>query len=226
MQNRLTRRVILTLVLILASSVAVARAQWPPTGQLRALLDRTGLHRLTEGDPPVTTGLDDALTGIDFLDRYKPSTFAPLRAQSQRCHRRVSRRLWRVRVRRGKLLPPRRHARTRWRRWLRICAAARLEARRRATHPAKRGRPSRDSSTGHSGAAVVHSRAHADWRHATEDSANGRTAADTCRARRSQRRSVRHGHRSRVGRDQSIASTRHAPRVRSRSAFSADAQCG
>ena len=83
MQNRWTRRVILSLALILASSVAVARAQWPPTGQLRTLLDRTSLHRLAEGDPPVTTGLDDALTGIDFLDRYKPSTFAPLRAQSQ-----------------------------------------------------------------------------------------------------------------------------------------------
>ncbi len=83
MQNRWTRRVIFSLALILASSVAVARAQWPPAGQLRALLDKTSLHRLTEGDPPVTTGLDDALTGIDFLDRYKPSTFAPLRAERQ-----------------------------------------------------------------------------------------------------------------------------------------------
>ena len=83
MQNRWTRRVIPSLALILASSVAVARAQWPPAGQLRALLDKTSLHRLTEGDPPVTTGLDDALTGIDFLDRYKPSTFAPLDTQRQ-----------------------------------------------------------------------------------------------------------------------------------------------
>ncbi len=83
MQNRWTRRVIFSLALILASSVAVARAQWPPAGQLRALLDKTSLHRITEGDPPVTTGLDDALTGIDFLDRYKPSTFAPLRAERQ-----------------------------------------------------------------------------------------------------------------------------------------------
>ena len=83
MQNRLSRRLIPSLVLILASSVAVARAQWPSTGQLRALVDKTSLHRLTEGDPPVTTGLDDALTAIDFLDRYKPSTFAPLGAQRQ-----------------------------------------------------------------------------------------------------------------------------------------------
>ncbi len=83
MQNRLTRRVILSLALILASSVAVTRAQWPSAGQLRALVDKTSLHRITEGDPPVTTGLDDALTGIDFLDRYKPSTFAPLRAERQ-----------------------------------------------------------------------------------------------------------------------------------------------
>ncbi len=83
MQNRLTRRVLPSLILILASSVAVARAQWPTTGQLRALLDKTSLHRLIEGDPPVTTGLDDALTEIDFLDRYKPSAFAPLGAQPQ-----------------------------------------------------------------------------------------------------------------------------------------------
>ena len=83
MQNRLSRRLIPSLVLILASSVAVARAQWPPTGQFRALLDKTSLHRLSEGNPPVTTGLDNALTGIDFLDRYKPSTFAPLGAQRQ-----------------------------------------------------------------------------------------------------------------------------------------------
>jgi len=81
-RHRLNRRVIPTLALILASSVAVPGAQWP-TGQLRELLDKTSLHRVIDGDPPVTTGLDDALTGIDFLDRYKPSGFAPLSAQPQ-----------------------------------------------------------------------------------------------------------------------------------------------
>ena len=82
MRQLLNRRVISTFALVLASSVAVPGAQWP-TGPLRDLLDKTSLHRLIDGDPPVTTGLDDALTGIDFLDRYNPSRFASLRAQPQ-----------------------------------------------------------------------------------------------------------------------------------------------
>jgi hypothetical protein len=78
----LKRHAISILALVLVSSVAVPGAQWP-TGHLRELLGTASLHRLIESDPPVTTGLDDALTGIDFLDRFNPSRFAPLGSQPQ-----------------------------------------------------------------------------------------------------------------------------------------------
>jgi len=82
MRYQLNRRVIFTLALVVASSAAVLGAQWP-TGQILELLNRASLHRVIEGDPPVTTGLDDALTGIDFLDHFSPSRFTPLGAQRQ-----------------------------------------------------------------------------------------------------------------------------------------------
>lgn len=82
MRYQLNRRVIFSLALMVASSVAVLSAQWP-TGQILELLNRASLHRIVEGDPPVTTGLDDALTAVDFLDHFSPSKFTPLGAERQ-----------------------------------------------------------------------------------------------------------------------------------------------
>ncbi len=223
MRPRLNRHVISTLILVLASSVAVPGAQWP-IGQIRELLDRTSLHRLIDRDPPVTTGLDDALTGIDFLDRYKPSRFAPLRAQPQDADGgfRVGPGAYDF-VAESYCLHAGTHGPGGGDGYM---SAPLLGSRgdvvrhilqNAVTHPEI---PQQDIQS----TAVGHPRTHAERRHATQDSADGRTAADTPAAARSRRRSARPAPRPGVARGHPIPSTCSAPGVQSRGAFSADAR--
>src|SRR5688500_8093535 len=58
---------------------APARAQIPGLGDARRILDRVpSLSSFLEGDPPITTSLDDARTEVAFLDGYAPARWTPL----------------------------------------------------------------------------------------------------------------------------------------------------
>ncbi|UCG30047.1 MAG: hypothetical protein JSV53_11205, partial [candidate division WOR-3 bacterium] len=36
------------------------------------------LSKITEGEPPITSSIDDAVTGISFLDDFDPPVFIPM----------------------------------------------------------------------------------------------------------------------------------------------------
>lgn len=65
----------------LIAGVAPARAQIPGLGDAARVLDRVpSLSSFLEGDPPITTSLDDAVTEIAFLDGTTPLRFWALDA--------------------------------------------------------------------------------------------------------------------------------------------------
>lgn len=56
-----------------------AGAQIPGLGDAARVLDQVpSLSSFLEGDPPITTSLDDARTEIAFLDGYSPGTWTPM----------------------------------------------------------------------------------------------------------------------------------------------------
>jgi hypothetical protein len=60
----------------LTTGVGPAAAQIPGLGEAGRLLDRVpSLSSFLEGDPPITTSLDDARTEIAFLDGYSPTAW-------------------------------------------------------------------------------------------------------------------------------------------------------
>ncbi|HUF90484.1 MAG TPA: hypothetical protein VMR66_10970 [Gemmatimonadota bacterium] len=66
---------------VLAVGAAPARAQIPGIGDAARVLDRVpSLSSFLEGDPPITTSLDDARTEIAFLDGWSPSSWQRLDA--------------------------------------------------------------------------------------------------------------------------------------------------
>jgi hypothetical protein len=76
------RRTPMVLALAVATlGAASARAQIPGLGDAARVLDRVpGLSSFLEGDPPITTSLDDAVTEVAFLDGSIPLRFWALDA--------------------------------------------------------------------------------------------------------------------------------------------------
>ena len=72
---------ILAALLVVTSGTAPASAQIPGLGDAARVLDRVpSLSSFLEGDPPITTSLDDARTEIAFLDAWSPGGWQRLDA--------------------------------------------------------------------------------------------------------------------------------------------------
>ena len=64
---------------VVTAGVAPARAQIPGLGDAARVLDRVpSLSSFLEGDPPITTSLDDARTEVAFLDGYSPDAWTSM----------------------------------------------------------------------------------------------------------------------------------------------------
>lgn len=72
--------VILALITSLVITASIGYGQFE---KVKKLLRKVSLSSFLEGEPPVTTSLDDALTEIAYLDDYEPTGFLALSAYPQ-----------------------------------------------------------------------------------------------------------------------------------------------